>query len=150
MNHRAADMADEVLARQARLRAQRGGEPFEGALQAVLGTEAGRQLRELRDGPDRDQSAQRWQEDMARKHAQERVRERSVREKRAVQAAAWESFLRVERRELELRKEGQLSELLGEPLPGESPEALGRLGHEDRRQAREGLGGAYERREGVI
>jgi hypothetical protein len=37
-----ADMADEVLARQVRLRAEQTGEPFEGALEAVLGTEAGR------------------------------------------------------------------------------------------------------------
>jgi hypothetical protein len=47
--------------------------------------------------------------------------------------------VRTERRELELRKEGQLAGVLGEPLPGESPAALGRLASEDRRQAREGL-----------
>jgi hypothetical protein len=45
----------------------------------------------------------------------------------------------AERRELELRKEGQLAGLLGEPLPAESPAALERLASEDRRQAREGL-----------
>jgi hypothetical protein len=138
-NQRVADMADEVLARQARLRAERTGEPFDGALEAVLGTEAGRQLRELRDGPYRDQSAERWQEDMARKRARERARERSEKEKRAQQAAAWEQFICTERRELELRKEGQLAGLLGEPLPGEPPVALERLASEDRRQAREGL-----------
>jgi hypothetical protein len=44
----------------------------------------------------------------------------------------------TERRELELRKEGQLGRLLGEPLAGESPAALERLASEDRRQAREG------------
>ena len=41
---RVADMADEVLARQARVRAERTGESFEEALKAVLETEAGRQL----------------------------------------------------------------------------------------------------------
>jgi hypothetical protein len=35
--------------------------------------------------------------------------------------------MRRERRELELRKDGQLAELLGEALAGESPAALGRL-----------------------
>lgn len=44
-----------------------------------------------------------------------------------------------ERRELELRKEGQLARLLGDPLPGEPPAALQRLASEDRRQAEEGL-----------
>jgi hypothetical protein len=40
-----AEMADEVLARQARIRADRTGEPFEEAFEAVMSTEAGRQLR---------------------------------------------------------------------------------------------------------
>ena len=44
-----------------------------------------------------------------------------------------------ERRELELRKEGQLTELLGEALAGESSAALRRLVREDQRQAKEGL-----------
>jgi hypothetical protein len=47
--------------------------------------------------------------------------------------------MRKERRELELRKDGQLAELLGEALVGESPEALRRLAREDQRQAKEGL-----------
>jgi len=44
-----------------------------------------------------------------------------------------------ERRELELRKDGQLAELLGEALAGETPAALGRLAREDQRQAEQGL-----------
>src|ERR687897_2662974 len=136
---RVADMATAALRRQAQAAAKRTGEPFEEALKAVLETEAGRRLTELRDGSHRDESAERWQEDMARKRARERARERSEREKRALQAAAWESFVGAERRELELRKEGQLAGLLGEPLPAESPAALERLASEDRRQAREGL-----------
>ena len=47
--------------------------------------------------------------------------------------------MRKERRELELRKEGQLAELLGEALAGEPPAALQRLAREDQRQAEEGL-----------
>jgi len=136
---RVADMAPAALRRQARAAAERTGEPFEEALKAVLETEAGLQLRDLSDGPHRDESAERWQEDMAHKRARERARERSEREKWALRAAAWESFVDAERRELELRKEGQLAGLLGEPLPAESPAALERLASEDRRQAREGL-----------
>src|SRR3712207_9519624 len=47
--------------------------------------------------------------------------------------------MQAERRELQMRKDGQLAGLLGEPLPGESPAALGRLALEDQRQAEEGL-----------
>jgi hypothetical protein len=47
--------------------------------------------------------------------------------------------MRKERRELKLRKEGQLAELLGEALAGESPAAVRRLALEDQRQAEEGL-----------
>ena len=68
-----ADMADEVLARQARARADRTGEPFEEALKAVMGTEAGRQLGELRDGSHHDERAQEWQEGLARERAEERA-----------------------------------------------------------------------------
>jgi hypothetical protein len=50
-----AEMANEVLMRQAKARADRGGEPIEEAMQAVVNTEAGRQLRELRDGPHGDE-----------------------------------------------------------------------------------------------
>ena len=52
--------------------------------------------------------------------------------------AAWESFIRKERRELELRKKGQLAGLPGEALAGESSAALRRLAREDQRQAEEG------------
>ena len=47
--------------------------------------------------------------------------------------------MQEEARELELRKDGQLSRLLGEPLPGEPPAVLRRLASEDRRQAEERL-----------
>jgi hypothetical protein len=47
--------------------------------------------------------------------------------------------LRRERRELELRKDGQLARLLGKALAGEIPSALRRMTLEDQRQAEEGL-----------
>jgi hypothetical protein len=50
-------MVEEVLARQAQTQTRRTGEPFEEAFKAVLETEAGRQLGELRDGPHRDDGA---------------------------------------------------------------------------------------------
>jgi hypothetical protein len=71
-----AEMADEVLARQARARAERTGEPFEEALEAVRKTEAGRQLEELREGPHHYERAERWQEDMSQERAEERHEER--------------------------------------------------------------------------
>ncbi len=138
-NQRVADMAVDVLARQAGARAKMTGEPFEEALKAVLESEAGRQLGELRDGPHCEERAQDWQEDLVRDRARERKREQAEERKRAEQAAKWEQFMQEELRELELRKGGQLARLLGEPLPEEPPAALERLASEDRRQAEEGL-----------
>ena len=74
-NQRVADMANEVLARQAGARAQRTGEPFEEALKAVGNTEAGRQLEELGEGPHRHERADHWQEEMSRERTEERHRE---------------------------------------------------------------------------
>jgi hypothetical protein len=138
-NQRVADMAVEVLARQVGARVRRTGEAFEAALKAVLETEAGRQLAELRDGPHGDEKAEDWQEALAHKRAQERKREQVEERQRAQEAAAWEKFMQEELRELEKRKAGQLAELLGEALPGEQSAALERLAYEDRRQAEEGL-----------
>jgi hypothetical protein len=138
-NQRVADMAVEVLARQVGARVRRTGEAFEAALKAVLETEAGRQLAELRDGPHGDEKAEDWQEGLAHKRAQERRREQLEERQRAQQAAAWELFMQEELRELEKRKAGQLAELLGEALPGEAPAALEWLADEDQRQAQAGL-----------
>ena len=145
-NQSVSEMATEVLARQAAARAKHTGESLEAALRAVLQTEAGRRLRKLRDGPHRDERADEWQPNLPRERAEER-RQEKLEERRRLQEeerslarkAAWESFMRKERRELELRKEGQLAELLGEALAGESPAALQRLALEDQRQAEEGL-----------
>jgi hypothetical protein len=146
-NQSVSEMATEVLARQAGARAKRTGESLEVALRAVLQTEAGRLLGQLRDGVHRDQGADEWQPSLPRERAEERRlaqlrEERSrLRKEERIRARkdAWELFMSRERRELELRKEGQLAGLLGEALAGESAAALGRLAREDQRQAEEGL-----------
>ena len=146
-NHSVSEMATEVLARQAGARARRTGESLEVALKAVLQTEAGRRLVPLRDGPHRDERAEEWQPSLPRERAEERRLARLREERRRLQEeersrlrkAAWESFMRKERLELELRKDGQLAGLLGEALAGETPAALRRLALEDQRQAQEGL-----------
>jgi hypothetical protein len=115
-----------------------------------MDTEAGQLLGELRDGSHQDEGAKRWQRDLPLERAKERERiqhEEKVKERarereeeriRALQAA-WESFMSVERRELGLRRDGQLARLLGQALPGEPREALLRLAAEDQRQAEEGM-----------
>jgi hypothetical protein len=144
-NQRVSDMAIEVLARQASGHAKRTGELLEDALKAVLDTEAGRQLGELREGAHREESAQQWQEDLPRKRAEERSQARRERkraqeeERSRSRFAAWKEFMQEERRELELRKGGQLARMLGEPLPGEPPAMVLQLASEDRKQAEEGL-----------
>ena len=70
-----SEMANEVLARQAKGRADRGGEPIEEAMGAVLKTEAGQQLRDLRDGPHGEESVEEAQVGVARERAQERVKD---------------------------------------------------------------------------
>ncbi len=67
-----ADMAGEVLARQAKARAAQTGESFEDALKAVLRTAAGRQLEELRTGLHRREGVEEWQANVARERAEER------------------------------------------------------------------------------
>jgi hypothetical protein len=68
-----SEMANEVLLRQAKARAERTGETIEAAMAAVLGTEAGKQLRELRDGPHADEGVEEWQVGLAQERARERV-----------------------------------------------------------------------------
>ena len=143
---RVSDIATEVLARQANTRSKHTGEQLEVALKAVLQTEAGHQLGELREGPHRDKSAKQWQEDLPRTRAKERRKTRREERRRAqeeersrARATIWEQFMQVELRELKLLKEGQLARLLGKPLPGEPPAVLQQLASEDQRQAEEGL-----------
>jgi hypothetical protein len=67
-----SEMANEVPTRQAEARTERTGEPLEEALEAVLKTEAGSQLRDLRNGTHRAERAYEWQEGIAWERAQER------------------------------------------------------------------------------
>ena len=55
------EMAQEVLWRQATAQAQRTGEPFVEALEAVVETPAGCQLEELRCGVHQDEEMRYWQ-----------------------------------------------------------------------------------------
>jgi hypothetical protein len=66
------EMAEEVLARQAKSLADQTGQPFEKALDIVADTEAGQQLRELANGEHRYEKAQHWQARMRRDRAEER------------------------------------------------------------------------------
>ena len=67
-----AEMAEEVLKRQAKAMVDRTGQPFENALEAVCETDAGRQLRELADGEHHDRRAGEWQTSLPWKRAEER------------------------------------------------------------------------------
>ena len=150
-----AEKANEILERQAKARCERTGETAEVAREAVRSTETGRLLQGLRDGPHRDDKAAWWQEDFpegldgerARDQREERARVRREEQDRA-RRAAWESFIKEEWRELELRKDGQLLELLTEsrqagPAGREAAAgpsaAMQQLASEDRRQAHEGM-----------
>jgi hypothetical protein len=66
-----AQMANEVLMRQAKVRADRSGEPIEEAMEAVLNTEAGKQLKELRDGPHSEESLKEAQVGAARERVED-------------------------------------------------------------------------------
>ena len=68
-----AEMANEVLMRQAKIRSDWSGEPIEVAMEAVLNTEAGKQLREFRDGPHAEERVEEAQVGAARERAQKRV-----------------------------------------------------------------------------
>jgi hypothetical protein len=65
-----ADIANEVLLRQAKDRADRNGEPIEAAMRAVVGTEAGKQLADLRDGARGGEGVEEWQAGIAQERAE--------------------------------------------------------------------------------
>ena len=56
-----AEMAEEVLCRQARVRARRTGQSLAAARAAVIQTPAGWQLEELRNGLHQAEEARYWQ-----------------------------------------------------------------------------------------
>jgi hypothetical protein len=67
------EMVEEVLGAQAKALADETGQPLDWALEIVANTEAGRLLRELRDGPHRHVKARDWQADLACCRAEERL-----------------------------------------------------------------------------
>jgi hypothetical protein len=67
-----AEMAEEVLARQAKAMVAQTGAPFESALEAVASTQAGQQLRGLANGEHRLEKAQDWQGSVFAKRAEGR------------------------------------------------------------------------------
>ena len=72
-NQTVAEMANEVLRRQAAARALRTGETFGVALRAVLCTQAGRQLWKVRRGSHSHERADQWQKNLARERAEARI-----------------------------------------------------------------------------
>jgi hypothetical protein len=68
-----AEMAQEVLARQAEALAHRSGRSLAEASQAVSDTEAGRQLRDLANGGHRHEKAREWQTGVFWERAEERL-----------------------------------------------------------------------------
>ena len=67
-----SEMAQEALMRQAKALAQRSGHSLEDARQAVVDTQAGRQLRDLAQGEHRHEKAKEWQASVFWERAKER------------------------------------------------------------------------------
>lgn len=78
-------------------------------------------------------------EDVERQQELVRKRIESKRQKAEDQATLWREFMETERREIRLRREGQLAKHLGAPLPGELPAMLKQLAAHDQTQAERGL-----------
>ena len=68
-----SQMVQEVLLRRAKALANGSGYSLEAARQAVLDTEAGKQLRDLAEGEHRHEKAQAWQASMFWKRTEERM-----------------------------------------------------------------------------
>jgi hypothetical protein len=66
------EMVEEVLTRQAKALVEHTGQSFNAAMDSVSTTDAGRQLKELGEGPHRNQRAREWQVGMAREREEER------------------------------------------------------------------------------
>ena len=67
-----SQMAQEALMRQAKALSHRSGYSLEDARQAVVDTQAGRQLRDLAQGEHRHQKAKQWQASLFWKRAEQR------------------------------------------------------------------------------
>ena len=66
------EMAQEALMRQAKALAHSSGHSLEDARQAVVDTQAGRQLRDLAQGEHRHEKAKQWQASVFWERAEER------------------------------------------------------------------------------
>lgn len=69
-----SEMVEEALGSQARTLAERTGQSFEEALEAVSGTDAGRRLIDLAQGSHRHEKAGEWREHLLQERADERLR----------------------------------------------------------------------------
>jgi hypothetical protein len=67
------EMAEEVLERQAKSLVERAGCSPREALEAVLRTDAGRELEALKDGPRARELAHDWQDNLLRERTLERL-----------------------------------------------------------------------------
>jgi hypothetical protein len=67
------EMVEEVLQRQAKVVVERAGYSLQEAMETVLQTDAGCQLRELRDGPPAQDKARDWQENLPWNRTLERL-----------------------------------------------------------------------------
>ena len=68
-----SQMVEEVLMRQAKALSHRSGQSLEEASQAVLETQAGRQLRDLAQGEHRHEKARSWQAGVFWDRAEDRM-----------------------------------------------------------------------------
>jgi acetyl-CoA acetyltransferase len=72
------EMAEEVLARQAKAIVAQTGQSFESALAAVTSTPAGQQLKELANGEHRHEKAQEWQVSLFAERAERRLMDHGI------------------------------------------------------------------------
>lgn len=132
-------MAEDDAPQHTGLRAERAGERLQEAMKATLQPEYGRKLEELLEIRQLNEQAEQRRLELEQERDKERRRVQQEERNRIQREETWEQFKQKEISELELRKEGQLARLLGEPHYGEPAEALRRLADEDKRQAQEGL-----------
>ena len=72
-NQTVYEMVQEVLEDQAKLLVECSGQSLESALEVVCGTDAGRQMRELGNGPHGHEKARDWQENLVWQRADQRL-----------------------------------------------------------------------------
>lgn len=137
-NQRTDDIAYEARTGQAEARSRKNGESSEEGQISAVEPGSGGQAKAPDEAPDQS-------EDQPQQNPEVQERERQLRRaqqeerNRKQREEDWKAFMQAEREALELRRDGELSRALGDPLPGEPPEELRRLASEDQQQAEEGL-----------